>query len=295
VRAVAWVIFAVVVIMLIGAILWIAFEDSFVKVEAGQLGLLLIHGRATDKVLEPGPHWVPVLRRRMLQTYPSVELSYSAQGDSLGWADIDNVERRGPGLQVNLGDQNRAGVNYTVRFRLDATQLKNVHERFGPDGLWAGVRDESARTLRAALADPGVSVADLAGSERLALEQSVSAAVTGRLGEEGILVTSFFLGDVDLGRAGEAIEAIARARLELEREKAEAAMRLARAQIDADLAPYFAAATDAALRYREVDSWRELARTQSTGVLVPPPAPRRVPLEQQPNVEAPVGDAEEQQ
>jgi regulator of protease activity HflC (stomatin/prohibitin superfamily) len=292
---VAWVIFAVVVILLIGAVLWIAFEDSFVKIQPGQLGLLLIHGRATDKVLEPGPHWVPALRRRMVQAYPSVEMSYSAHGDDIGWSDVGGVERRGPRLQVNLGDQNRAGVNYTVRFRLDPTQLKGVHERFGPDGIWAAVRDESARTLRATLAESSVSVADLAGAERTALEGRVSDAVTATLEEEGVLVTSFFLGDLDLGRAGEAIEATARARLELEREQAEAAMRLARAQIDADLAPYIAAATDAALRYREVDSLRELARTQSTGVLVPPPASRRGPRETPPVAEEPRADADEQQ
>ncbi len=55
-------------------------------------------------------------------------------------------------------------------------------------------------------------------------------------------------------------------------------MRLARAQIDADLAPYIAGATDAALRYREVDSWRELARSQPTRIVMPTPA-RPAPTE----------------
>jgi hypothetical protein len=36
---------------------------------------------------------------------------------------------------------------------------------------------------------------------------------------------------------------------------------VARAKVDADLAPFLTSpATDAAIRYREVDSWQELAR-----------------------------------
>ena len=60
----AWIIFIALLVPLVGIIAWIALDDSFVKVDSGQLGLLLIKGRATDTVLSPGPHWVPALRRR---------------------------------------------------------------------------------------------------------------------------------------------------------------------------------------------------------------------------------------
>ena len=268
----AWIIFAVVALVILGAVAWAALDESFVKVQPGDLGLLLIHGKATDRVLEPGPHWVPTLRRRMLEMYPSAEMSFSAGDEEIRGPDDSAVERNGPTLHVNLGDRNAVDLSYTVRFFLDRTKLRTVHERFGPAGIWAAVRDESARTLRAELAQSDVTVESLAGSARHALEQQLLTDITTSLGENGIVVTSFFLGDLDLGRAGEAIEATARARLELERERAEAEMRLARAQIDADLAPYIAAATDAALRYREVDSWREFARSQPAGVVMPPPS-----------------------
>jgi regulator of protease activity HflC (stomatin/prohibitin superfamily) len=268
---VAWIVFLALAIPLIGVIAWVALDESFVRIQPGQLGLLLVHGRATDTVLEPGPHWVPALRRRLVQTYPALELSFTAGTDGRSEDDTDPLARFTSPLLVNLGDRNPVTIAYTIRFRLDRERLILIHDRFGPEGIWTAVRDGSARVLRSQLGRPDLVIDDLVGPERAQVEQQLADAVTGALGDDGLLVTSFFLGDLDLGRAGEVIEAIARARLELEREQAEAAMRLARAQIDADLAPFIAAAaTDAALRYREVDSWRELARSQATGVVLRP-------------------------
>src|SRR6476469_4246452 len=77
-----WIIFAAIAVPILGLIAWFVLDDSFVRIEPGQLGLLLIKGRATDIALQPGPHWVPALRRREVQTYPSVEMSYRARLDA---------------------------------------------------------------------------------------------------------------------------------------------------------------------------------------------------------------------
>jgi hypothetical protein len=75
---------------------------------------------------------------------------------------------------------------------------------------------------------------------------------------------------VDLGRAGELIQAAVRARLELAREEAEAATRIARVRHDAELAPYLAGVGEAALRYRQTDVWRDLVqRSEAMTVAVP--------------------------
>ena len=83
-------------------------------------------------------------------------------------------------------------------------------------------------------------------------------------------MTSFSLGAIDLGRAGQLIQAVVRARLEREREDAESAMRMARVQNDAELSPYLATIGDTALRYRQADMWRDLAQ-RSDGVTVAVP------------------------
>jgi regulator of protease activity HflC (stomatin/prohibitin superfamily) len=263
---VGWIIFLAIAVPLLGVVAWVLFDDSRVRIEPGQLGLLLVHGRATDRVLEPGPHWVPALRRRMAQIYPSLELTFRA-GDP-GAASPSDLERAGPAPRVTLGDRASVAVSYAVRFRLDPAMLRELHNRFGPEGIWAAVRDETARTLRTSLADPDVGIDDLFGTARAGLEQRVGDAVQQRLGELGFVVTMFSLGDLDLGRTGDVIQATARARHELEREQAEAATRVARAKVDADLSPYLPApGADAAIRYREIDSWQELARSSPLGPL----------------------------
>jgi hypothetical protein len=289
---VGWIIFLAIAVPLLGIVAWLLFEDSFVRIEPGQLGLLLIRGRATDKALDPGPHWVPALRRRMVQIYPSLELTFRA-GDT-ATTPASELERGGPAPLVTLGDRLTAVVCYTIRFRLDPEMLREVHNRFGPDGLWAAVRDESARTVRASLADPSLGLDDLFGTARGGIEARLGNDVSTALAALGFLVTMFSIGDLDLGRTGEVIQATARARHELEREEAEAAMRTARAKIDADLAPYLTSpATDAAIRYREVDSWQELARATGfvqqalnrAAALEAPPAAAPPPAEPAPEEE----------
>jgi hypothetical protein len=273
---VGWIIFLAIAIPLLAVVAWVALDDSFVRIEPGRLGLLLVHGRATDRVLDPGPHWVPTLRRRMVQIYPSLELTYRA-GDPGGGAAATELERAGPAPRVTLGDRVSVAVSYTVRFRLDPAMLRQLHNRFGPDGIWAAVRDESARTMRTVLADSDVGLDDLFGAARASLEQRLGADVSSDLAALGFVVTMFSLGDLDLGRTGDVIQATARARHELAREEAEAAMRMTRAKVDADLAPYLPApAADAAIRYRQIDSWQELARTTGLG---PYAAERPVPAE----------------
>ncbi len=263
-----WIIFLAIAVPIVAVLLWIALDDSFVRIEPGQLGLLLIKGKATDKALEPGPHWVPAMRRRTVQTYPSTEMSYRAGAPDT--TTVSMLERAGPSIRTSLVDRSTATASYTVRFRLDTPRLRTVHDRFGPEGIWSAVRDESEAAMREALG--GATIDDLFGGARAPLEQRLATVVGQRLDEFGIVVTMLQLGDIDLGRTGEVIEATARARLELEREQAEAAMRIARARIDADLTPFVGAAGSAlALRYREVDSWREVARTGKGMV----PAPGR--------------------
>jgi len=125
VNTVGWIIVLVVAVPTIGLLLWMAIGASLVRVPSGSLGLLMLKGRASDTDLLPGSHFVPALRRRAVEIYPSVELSYRAGGPPV--ADGSVLERSGPALEVTLGDRTRAAVSYTVRFRLVPEQLRHVH------------------------------------------------------------------------------------------------------------------------------------------------------------------------
>jgi regulator of protease activity HflC (stomatin/prohibitin superfamily) len=285
----AWLVFVIILVPFLILLGFIGSNDSIITIPPGNVGLLLKSGQATDTVLSPGLHFVPRLRRRMVAAYPSLELAYRAMPDPGGVMDSDALDRTGPALRVTLGDRGQAVVGYTVRFRLDTGRLRSVHERFGPEGFWNAIRDVSGRALRHRLGQSDVGIDDLFGEPRNALEEQIGEAVKAALYDDGMIVTMFVIGDVDLGRTGDVIQSTVRARLELEREQAESGVRLARAKIDAELEPYLATLSDAALRYREVDVWRDLVHSQPERAL---PAPGR-PMITWANAELPEPPASE--
>ncbi|MGX7678551.1 SPFH domain-containing protein [Jatrophihabitans sp. DSM 45814] len=254
---VGWIIVAVLVVPVVGLLAWVIIAESLVRVPSGSLGLLMVKGRATNTTLLPGPHFVPALRRRMVEEYPSVEFAYRA---GTGENPDTRLEQSGPPMLLTLGDRAAVTLSMTVRFQLIPEQLRLVHERFGPDGLFGIVRDESSRAVTAALGDVGIGVSSLLGADRAVCQERVSAAVAKALRDDGINVTAVVLGAIDLGRTGEVIQATVRAGYELEREKAEAATRMSRALNDADLETHLSSTNDAAWRYRETDLWRDLVQ-----------------------------------
>ena len=269
---VAWIIVLVVAIPMIAALVWMVVAASLVRVPSGSLGLLMVRGRATDTALLPGPHFVPALRRKMVEIYPAVELTYHAGGPAA--TDGDVLERSGPPLEVTLGDRTRATVPYTVRFRLVPDKLRQVHERFGPAGVYGIVRDASSAAVGATLRDPAIGVDDMFGAPLEVCQKSVGAAVANALDAHGIELTAFLLGAAEFGRTGDVIQATLRARHELEREQAEAPTRLARAANDADLQQNLTLSNEDAWRYRETDLWGELVqRTQVLNIAMRPPGP----------------------
>ena len=173
-----------------------------------------------------------------------------------------------------LGDRAEAKVGYTVRFRLVRDQLRLVHDRFGTTGYWSAVRDNVGAALAVALAQPDVTLDSLYPGQRQKLEQQLKQRLAETLAADGMELAGFSLGAVDLGRAGETVQATLRARLGLAREEANAALQRLRVQHDAELTSRLAEVGETALRYREAEMWPDLAfRSDGVGVSVPLPAP----------------------
>jgi hypothetical protein len=256
-----WLVLVFIGIPLLSAAAWALIRQSIVRVPMGSLGLLVVQGKSTNRSLVPGVHWVPALRKRQCVSYPSVELSYRASADP---AVASAVEASGPALKVVLGDRAEAVVGYTVRFQLVPDQLRVVHDRFGTNGYWSAVRDDSGAAVAATLAEPDVTLDSLYPGERGALELRLKNSVAAALSEDGMLLTGFTLGAVDLGRAGETVQATIRTRLELAREEAGAALQELRVRHDASLAQYLTEGGETALRYRQTEVWSELAHRPDT-------------------------------
>ncbi|HEU5486250.1 MAG TPA: SPFH domain-containing protein [Microlunatus sp.] len=255
-NTIGWVILLVLLIPALGIVVWVVLSASFIRIPSGRLGLLLVRGRPSDTVLGPGLHFVPAIRRRMVEIYPSVEMSYRAGGES-EQVDQAGLDTWGPAVEVFLGDRTEVHLGYTVRFRLLPDGLRGVHERFGPGGISGAVRDEAAGVVCEALGAEHVLVDDLFGSAREDLQRAVANVLTATLADSGIELTGFRLRTVDLGRTGAAIQAASRARHELAAENATAATRAAQLDNDRILAE-LAGSEEAAARYRDTDVWREL-------------------------------------
>lgn len=267
---VAWIILLVLVLPMLVLLGWAVLRSSFIRVPSGSMGLLMIKGRATETSLPPGAHFVAALRRRMVELYPSVELAFRADGE----VDDSALTSSAPPLTVTLGDRTTVTVTVTVRFRLMPDQLRLIHERFGPQGIFNVVRDETSRAVQRGLGAPDIGVKDLLGASREVTESMLAQAVTDALQRDGIELTVFTLGRVDLGRTGEVVEAISRASYELEREEVEALTRLARARNDAELQQLLQPGAEAAWRYRNPDLWRDLApRAVNFSMAVPADRP----------------------
>ena len=161
----SWIVFAVVVVPLLGFLVWLMLEGSVVRIAPGEVGLVLVRGVATDRALVPGRHYVPALRQITVASYPSRDLVYVAA--LAGPPTPAGQERHGPAPRVTLGDRAAVRTAYVVRCTITRDRLRDVHERFGPDDLWSAVRDRAEGALRTAVADPVVSLADLAGPARV--------------------------------------------------------------------------------------------------------------------------------
>lgn len=292
----AWIILLILIVPAIGLLAWVIVAASLIRVPSGSLGLVMSRGKATDRSLLPGQHFVFALRRVIVEEYPSVELAFRADGqgddENVGFTRqvgdrrvnrgaFDRLEVSGPPLRVSLGDRTEATVVITVRFRLVRENLREVHERYGPNGVFGIVRDTSARAVLGVLAEHPDGIEQFFGARRQACEERLARAVGDALAADGITMTGFVLGAVDLGRTGEVIQATVRARYELERERAEAETRVVRARNDADLQKQLSSPADDAWRYRETDLWRELVtRTEALNVALragPGPAPAAAP------------------
>ena len=273
-----WMIFIAIVVPIVGALIYFLADDALIRVDPGKLGLLLIKGRATDKTLLPGPHFVPAFRRHSVEEYPSLELSYRAGDfDPLSHVESDFQHTSSPVRSI-LGDGADVSIAFTLRFRLDPVALRAIHERFGQDGIWAAVRDLSTSAVRSVVADPQISLDNLRVPGRSDLGEKLKESIGGALRSAGFDMTLFSLGDTDLGEADELIQATILARLELEREEAEAPVRLARARHDAELQPFVTGdVSGLALRYRENEVWRDVARLMAAdrGLVMSAPTRQR--------------------
>jgi hypothetical protein len=188
-------------------------------------------------------------------------------------SDDDSDPTTDPPIGAVLGDRSHAEVCFTVRFRLDVDQLRSIHLRIGPSGIFELVRDVSERQLGDSLANSSITYDDVFGTQRVTLENRLQDDLTGVLAEHGIVVTFFGFHEIDLGEIGVAVQAAARARALAEQEVVAAEARRARAEHDLEVAELVDGLSDAALGYHRIQVWRSLIDRWDGRIAMPDTSP----------------------
>jgi regulator of protease activity HflC (stomatin/prohibitin superfamily) len=250
------IVFVLFVVPALGFALYLLFHDALVRIDAGEVGLVEVRGKPTDRVLLPGTHLVVPFGRMTIHSYPTRELVFRTTRDARSDDDADPTTD--PPIGVVLGDRSHAAICYTVRFRLDVDRLGSIHLRIGPRGIFGLVRDVSERHLGDSLADSSITYDDLFGTQRVTLEHRLQDDLTGALAEYGVVVTFFGLREIDLGEIGVAVQAAARARALADQEAVAAEVRRVRAVHDVQVADLVDGLSDAALSYHRIQVWRHL-------------------------------------
>ena len=265
-NAATWILILILAPTLL-FIVWLVLLETSIRIAPGTLGLALVRGKSTGRTLTPGRHFIRPWRKVMIQTYPSRELALVAGGIQQSNPDVDYIDEP---VSVFLSDQAVAEVSYTVRCQLIRSKVHDIHESYGPEGIWSVLRDVSRRTVIAEAAGSPTTIGNIFGDGYAELERHVSAALTDSLAAVGFELKLFSLRNVDLGPTGEVVQDTIRATAELQREQAFAEVR--RARIDNDnalLAEVGGLDHELVLRYRQVDAWRDLIQRWSGERQVP--------------------------
>jgi regulator of protease activity HflC (stomatin/prohibitin superfamily) len=265
------VVFLTFAVPALGFLAYLLIQGALIRVDTGEYGLVVVRGKPSGRTLTPGTHFIKPFGRMMIQSYPSRELSYRTTRDAS--SEDDSVPSSDPPVGVVLGDRSHALVCYTVRFRLDPDRLRDIHLRFGPEGIYSIVRDVSEQQVADGLAQSTVSYERLFGKPRALLQTALRTRIAEALASEGFIVTMFGLREVDLGEIGEAVQAKARAQALNEQYEVAAAARRIRAQHDVEIAALLVDMPEIALKYQQVEALRGLVDRWDGRIGIPSAAP----------------------
>jgi regulator of protease activity HflC (stomatin/prohibitin superfamily) len=247
---------------------WQLLQEALVRVDSGTVGLLIVRGKASERTLVPGVHFVWPFRQQMIQGYPLRDLTYLTADDAVEASDFSD-----PPLHARLGDRTRVAVCYTVRFRIRPDDLYGIHERVGPDGIKRLVRDVSRQVIIEELAGEAYGLDHAFASARQELEQALIARLTERFREHGFDVAMFNLRTIDLGPVNDVIDATVRAKAELELERVAAVTRNLRVKNEAATSTQLAKTlTDRVLRYRQLELGREALQRWDGRIVINDPS-----------------------
>ena len=102
--------------------------SSMTQVERGQVGVVTRFGAVTGRIFQPGLNWkTPFIESTV--TYPTHILTYEASDNP----DTSHADYRDYSVDTVTRNGQRITINYTVRFRLDASRMDWIAQNMGTD------------------------------------------------------------------------------------------------------------------------------------------------------------------
>jgi len=251
-------ILGLVILIALAGVAWALLQDAFVRVQPGQVGVVLRRGKPAKRGLLPGVHFSLRFGREIV-TYPSVEITYLAVAEpELSRTPETDITLLDPPFRLVLGDRTLASLEYTARVMIDTETIAELHNRFGTRGIKGIIRDESRRVLLELLGKSDVSAASVIGSSRETAEAKASEALKASLAPLGFTLPMFSLRVADLAERGKVIQDTLRAAEELERERARGEIRALRAKQEVGVQSALASSlTPEAIEYLRIQATRE--------------------------------------
>jgi regulator of protease activity HflC (stomatin/prohibitin superfamily) len=122
------------VIVIIGVVLFFAFivfMSSYTQVEYGTVGMVTRFGRITQQVMRPGLNWkLPFVDKVII--YHTQEMVYSTESQPTGDDPRAGMYNDYP-TDTTTADGQQITVKYSVRFRIDPTQVTKIAEEIGDE------------------------------------------------------------------------------------------------------------------------------------------------------------------
>jgi len=120
------------VVIVVGIVLFfglIALSSSVVQIEFGQIGMVTRFGGITGRMMYPGLNWkLPFVERVVI--YRTQEMVYMTEDPLTGADPRDGVYEDYP-TDTTTADGQQITVKYSVRFRIDPTQITQIAATLG--------------------------------------------------------------------------------------------------------------------------------------------------------------------
>lgn len=202
-------------VLLIGAIIFVA-TLGFVTVNFGNVGIVTRFGGITDRVLEPGLHYVSPLIDNVV-VYNTKKILYETMNQENFASTSANYFDFPVDTTTNDGQQVR--VRYTIRFSINPAEARNVAERIGTEEQLVETIIKATSRVEVRNSIRNFTAEQLYSGDITKPQEEIASKLEPIFTENGILLDTFGIRQVEFNQ--EYVDAIEAKQIEKEKVQTE--------------------------------------------------------------------------